>query len=97
MRHRVSVSATPLANSLASMSKKPPTTGVPSARPVAAAASAVTVPPHSTLSRMRGIFSKQSAMPAASKMAGSKARVCRLLRQVELASVISVVNSPVSL
>jgi len=45
---------------------------------------------------MRGIMEKQSSMPAALKMTGSNCRVCRLQRQVELASVISVVNSPVS-
>ena len=80
----------------ASTSNKPPATGVPSARPVNRAASAVTAPQTSDERHSGGSFSCNPANPNASRISASYSAVVTFNRLVPDISVSSAAARPVS-
>ncbi len=90
-------SVMPVAIAHASMSNKPPATGVPSRRPVARAAARVTVPQISADPRTGGSIPATSDSPNAESSRGSKRWSWTFIRLVPEESVTSENASPVSL
>ena len=89
-------STSPEASAQASMSNRPPATGVPGARPVSAAASGLTRPQTASEAMTAGSSRAQPPIPNASRTAGSNWQVPTFIKLVPEASVRSMAARPVS-